>query len=316
MSSPGPAQPNPSQPASNTPASAKRPRSPAERVLVWGGIVVLLVLVGVQARARFGYTMTLNALQDRIAEDEGPNPRPLLVSDVNSHLVGWPGQSRKEESQHRGTIQLSWRGLTTTYEITLPFDPSEKEPAIFGLETKDAPTVEEQLATTEEEFVMPTAGPSMMPTGGPGPGMHGAGPGGGRDPMANDADGDGKLSREEAQGRLQENFDAADTDADALLSLEEITAWREANPRPQADDGEPAEGATAAEPGESTTTEDPTAPAEGTAPDAGSPESSDNPAETPATPSSDPADPGATGESTSAPAGESSESAPESTPEG
>jgi hypothetical protein len=293
-------------------------------VFVWGGIIVLLLLVGAQARARFGYTMTLNALQDRIAEDEGPNARQLLLSEVDSHLVGWPSQSRKEESPHRGSILLSWRGLTTSYEITLPFDPSETDPAIIGLETKDAPTIEEEMAAAES--AEPTGGPpATMPGMASGPGMHGAspggppgpgGPGGGRDPMANDADGDGKLSREEAQGRLQENFEAADADADGFLVLDEITAWREANPRPQSDDGEPVEGATP-EPGESTATENPdeSTPAEGAAPDAGSPESGDEAAETPETPASEPADPDAPGETTAEPEGETSESTPDSTPE-
>jgi hypothetical protein len=281
-------------------------------VLVWGGIVVLLVLVGLQARARFGYTMTLNALQDRIAQDEGPDPRPLLVSEIDQHLVGWPSQSRTEQGPHRSAILLSWRGLTSSYEITLPFDHSEEQPAVIGLETKDAPTIEEEIAA--QEAAAPTGGtpggtPGGMPGAMHGPGMHGApgggppgpgGPGAGRDPMANDADGDGKLNREEAPGRLQENFDAADADGDGFLVLEEITAWREANPRPQTDDEPAAEGA-AEEPGESTPAESSTdpSPAEDAAPEAGSSESNDSrdtePAgttdpETPAETTADPAE--------------------------
>jgi hypothetical protein len=255
-------------------------------VLVWGGIALLLVLVAVQARARLGYTMTLNALQDRIAEDEGPNPRPLLVSEVDTHLVGWPSRSESKEGEHRSSIRLSWRGLTSSYEITLPFDPSETEPAVMGLETKDAPPIEEEFADTSTAPA-PTGPPGGMPGGMPGgpPGMHGAGgppgSGGGRDPMANDADGDGKLSREEAQGRLQENFDGADADGDGFLVLEEITAWREANPRPPSDGEQPAATGEGAAPEGSTPAETPSesAPAEGAAPEAGSPEAGDNPAE-------------------------------------
>ena len=207
---------------------------------MWGGIIVLLVLVGIQARARFGYTMTLNALQDRIAQDEGPNPQPLLVNEVDGLLVGWPKRTDEKPSEHRGLIHLSWRGLTTSYGMTLPYDPSENQPAIMGLETSDAPP------EPEPEYVdAEAAAPSGMAPGASGPpmgaAMHSATPGGppgqggGRDPMANDADGDGKLSREEAQGRIAENFDAVDANADGFAELEEINAWREANPRPQAD---------------------------------------------------------------------------------
>ena len=259
-SSPDPV-PSPA-PASPAP-KAKPPRSSVERFVVWGGIIALLVLVGIQARARFGYTMTLNALQARIAEDEGLDPQPLLVSEVDRLLVGWPKKTEETASAHRSLIHLSWRGLTTSYSMTLPYDPTETQPAIMGLETSDAPAEPDtsfaEIGSTPETGTPP--GSSGPPPGaghdaasGPGgPGGPGGGPtgqGGGRDPLANDADGDGKLSRDEAQGRIAENFDEIDADADGFLDVEEINAWREANPRPAADGDRP--GRPAADDGDST----------------------------------------------------------------
>lgn len=176
-----PPDPVPSTPPSASSAQKTKPvRSSAERVLVWGGIIVLLLLVGFQARARFGYEMTLNALQDRIAQDEGPNPQPLYVKDVDGLLVGWPQKEVDKASDHRAYIQLSWRGLTSRYGMTLPYDPSEPEPAIMGLETSDAPPEEEPVAVTPSESDAPASTPGMMP------GMPGS-PGG---PAADDADPD------------------------------------------------------------------------------------------------------------------------------
>jgi hypothetical protein len=165
--------------------------------------MVLLVLVAIQARARFGYTMTLDALQDRIAEDEGPNPRQLLVSEVDSHLVGWPSQSRTEDAAHRSSIHLSWRGLTSSYEITLPYDHTEENPAIMGLETKDAPPEVEEVADPSTP-VSPHSGmpPSTAMQGSGAP----AGPGGGPGSRPEPDDG------EPAEGATDESGEATATE--------------------------------------------------------------------------------------------------------
>jgi hypothetical protein len=92
---------------------------------VWGGIVLLLVLVAFQARARFGYTMTLKALQERLGEDEGENAKPLLVADLDQYLVGWPSKTVDEKSKHVGVIDLKWPGLTQSFGLTVSYDPSE-----------------------------------------------------------------------------------------------------------------------------------------------------------------------------------------------
>ncbi len=88
------------------------------------------------------------------------------------------------------------------------------------------------------------SGPGGRPPGGPGtggPGGPGAGgpggPGGGApNPAAMfkrlDADGDGKLSPEEAPGPLKQNFASADADSDGFLTREELQKAFQNMPRP------------------------------------------------------------------------------------
>ena len=58
-------------------------------------------------------------------------------------------------------------------------------------------------------------------------GQRGPGRGGGFDIMASDADGDGKVSREEAPSPLQDRFDMMDGNADGFIDAAEIQAMRE-----------------------------------------------------------------------------------------
>lgn len=78
--------------------------------------------------------------------------------------------------------------------------------------------------------------PSSGSEGAPGPATEGQGPATGEESQApqrpsasqiiqqGDKDGDGKLSRDEAQGPLAEHFDATDSDKDGFISSSEMTA--------------------------------------------------------------------------------------------
>jgi hypothetical protein len=104
---------------------------------VWVGIVLLLMLAAVQARARLGYTKTLEALQDRMAEDEGQNANPLLVKDLSNYVYGWPSQKEEKRGKHLTTIELTWNGLpmTTPLGLVVGYDPEEAGGTVMALET-------------------------------------------------------------------------------------------------------------------------------------------------------------------------------------
>lgn len=130
----------PTSPPVGATAVPKKQRTPAEKVVVWGGIVLLLLLVAMQARARLGYTKTLQALQDRMEEDEGANANPLLVKDLPQYVFGWPSQKAEKRGTHLTTIELTWTGLPMTKPLGLivACDPEEEKDSggtVMGLET-------------------------------------------------------------------------------------------------------------------------------------------------------------------------------------
>lgn len=243
------------QPASSpSPSQPVKKRSPLERTIVWGGILVLLVLLAVQARARFGYSMTLKKLQS-VWEKDDVNADALLVSEVNNHVYGWPQRSIMRVSDSKQSewpwnaagqslsskceaIVYRWRGvpgLSKAYGMALLYEPagpgSSESPAITSLLTDSPePVPEQQVASTTEPGdiggTMP-GGPDGMPGGGAPSGFGGGGGGGGFDPMQLDTDGDGMISKDEANERMKEDFDTDDANADGFLDADELAAWRE-----------------------------------------------------------------------------------------
>lgn len=211
-----------------TPTSAappSKPRHPVEFWLVRGGILLLVLLAAVQAHARFGYEMTLKKLQSRLAKEDETS-EPLLVSEVDGLVWGFPSQTELTD-RHWRRRTYSWRGLTQSYQISMPYDSSDQSPAIIELVTAGAPPPEPPKLQ-EEPASSETASnsvPQMSMPGGPGMG----GPGGGGpppDPMTNDKDGDGKLSKEEAPERMAANFEQWDANNDGFVDKDEIAARR------------------------------------------------------------------------------------------
>jgi hypothetical protein len=219
---------------------AKPSRSKVEFWIVRGGMLLLVLLVGMQAHARFGYEWTLKKLQAKMAAGEDAE-HELLLSDAQRCVVGWPSRST-EEDRHWRKLTLSWRGLTQSYRIHLPYDGSEQSPAILGVQTDNPPAEPEPTPPAEATADAGGAhgGPGMPMMGGPGGGMGGpgggmamggpgGGPGGGGprpDIMTNDADGDGKVSLEEAPERMRQWFGRMDTNSDGFIDADEAASAR------------------------------------------------------------------------------------------
>ncbi len=161
-------------------SAKKKSRSPVERIVVWGGIVVLLGLVAVEGRARKGYEWTLSALETEIAKDEGSTAQPLYVKDIDKHVIGWPKRVETESGSYK-KITLTWDGILPprTYGIDLTYDNRDMKdgepPAVLNLATHGAPEPPPPVRTEEATEFRPAGG--MPPPGAGGP--EGGPPGGG-----------------------------------------------------------------------------------------------------------------------------------------
>lgn len=216
-----------SQPTAQAPTPHKKPRSPVERVIVWGGITVLLLLVAVQAHARFGYQMTLSSLGPLI-DDDREGGTPLALADVDSHVVGFPSQSENSTNGKNSERVYRWYGLGRSYGITISYNPNVDPVVVTGLETDNPPPppapleVEESAEAPPDESMAGGGIPMHDADGSGGGGGEGGGGGGRFNPMDNDANGDDKLSLEEVPERWRENFAERDTNGDGFIDQAEI----------------------------------------------------------------------------------------------
>jgi hypothetical protein len=131
MSTPDPT-PTPDAPTAetSTPEASKpgKGRSPIERAAVWGGILVLLLVVGAEWKSQADYNATLNKLEDQIT---GGNR--LLAADLPQHIRGYAVRSEGTRKDER-IITLHWPSLFKTYKLILPVEPND---LISSFETAD-----------------------------------------------------------------------------------------------------------------------------------------------------------------------------------
>ena len=209
----------------------KKPRSPVERVIVWGLILILVAVIFIEWRAKTNYDASFEAVQQEMkASDEGP---ALTLQAAENLREGNPSRSPGEENLNLVTT-YRWFSFFKDYEFSLVYtsDPEEANRVILEFRTPEA--VEEQPLAP---LVAAAAGDGddsddeLMEDGGPGgPG----GPGGGprlspEEQFAElDEDEDGFMQIADAPERRQERLATYDEDEDGKLSEEEYIAAVEA----------------------------------------------------------------------------------------
>jgi hypothetical protein len=102
--------PTPADP--NLKPTAKR--SPLERALVWGGILLLLVVVGSELLAQRGYNSTLAGLEETF-----DNGQTMAETELSGHVHGFAVRNEEKVNELR-TLTLSWPSLFRTYKLRLP----------------------------------------------------------------------------------------------------------------------------------------------------------------------------------------------------
>jgi hypothetical protein len=213
---------------------AKPARNPVERIVVWGLIAAGVVVIGVEARAKLAYNSTEEKLVKAMEVANEAGTSDFTIDKLPELLVGNPSRVEDESPTYHNVVHLKWNGLLKQYGLHVQYGKSSR--LITGYTTDNPPPEAPPVAATRSNPADGTdaaeapegpIGPEGGEPGGPG---GGGGYGGGPrpDPMASDADGDGKLSREEATGRTAENFDEIDTNTDGFVDAAEIEARRAA----------------------------------------------------------------------------------------
>lgn len=216
-----PADPN----TTSKPVAAEKPsRNPIERIIVWGLILVLVLVCGREAIARFGYTNSLNNLQAALAGDA--DGEVLTLAEAEQILSGFPS---REAHPGENRISYHWSGFKDYGTIHLTYT-QDKE--IVGLVTADAEPEPppEEFPEDESDAQTQSYADESAPEGNSGGGTGRPGRGGrerGFDPLQFDEDGDGKVSRDEAPERMQQNFDRIDENGDGFADEAELATMRE-----------------------------------------------------------------------------------------
>ena len=212
---------------SRLPATPRKRRSPVERAIVWGVIVLLGSRAGYELWGGRGYRRTIsawNAAMDSAHESE--RPEKFLLSKARALVTGTPSSSPIVQQGQWYVTTYRWGSLLRKYEATLKCLPGD-DPAVILIETSDsgeysaprrAPAAphpgaaERQQAGASEEPLRAPAASSGFVIG------------------AWDKNGDGRIDAEEAPGPVRANFDTLDVNADGFLDSHEIAA-----PRPPED---------------------------------------------------------------------------------
>lgn len=228
-------------------------RHPVERLIVWGGIGVLLAVLLVEARAVRGYTTSLAAVQEAMQDNEKAE---LTMPQARALMALSPKETITRE-KHRTVHEFAWLSLFKSGQYVLTIDASLEEPPSVLTFRTPAPPESDEPAPVVPVSSAPSAMP-MAPGGGGfggGMGMGGdMGMGGGtgrgqrrsppRDPVVEilDTDRNGELTLDEleqsvaALKKLDRNGDGELTPDELLPPETDGETGAERPARPAADD--------------------------------------------------------------------------------
>lgn len=230
----------------STGSPPKPARNPMERIVVWGGIIVLVLIALIEYRAKTGFEASLKALEDAANDIT----KDVTYADAQGMMTGYTSMVGPTEDQGHQTHDYKWFSLFKggTYNIKLVAS-RDQEPTLLTFVTplSDQEIAEEKarIAAAEAAFaaepsregIEPTRGGGGEGGGAGGPGGPGGFGGGGRGAFPNpvrdalDADTDGALSAEELAA-ASTALAKLDANGDGAVAAEELTP-----PAPEGGDG-------------------------------------------------------------------------------
>lgn len=100
-----------------TDSGSSHKRNPLERILVWGGITVLIVIVAIEYRAKQNYDASVSALQE-VAN----GVRDVSIDEARQLMIGFSHkEGPRPNDQGLNTYHYQWFSLFKggTYQLTL-----------------------------------------------------------------------------------------------------------------------------------------------------------------------------------------------------
>lgn len=202
----------------------KKERSPIERTIVWGLIVGLLVVVGLEFRAQKAHAAALEVLESFYKKNPDGE---MKFSDVQKAMSYSPRVDGPTQGKGHQLYVFSWLSIFKSgeFQIEVKVETGVDDPHVMSFTTPKAVELFDSRHDPNAKVYDP--GDEMPEPMGMSTGGRGAGGGGGRtsrpDPLVRllDKDADGEVSSEELE-------DAAvvlhefDTNGDGELSSEEI----------------------------------------------------------------------------------------------
>jgi hypothetical protein len=107
------------------PAAASAPRrSPLERVVVWGGIILLLAVVYLEWNSKNNYRLSLGKLESAMQQsNKAEDLEGISQEDAQRSISGF---AKRGEQTVQGTSQITytWPSLFKKYQVKLSLDKS------------------------------------------------------------------------------------------------------------------------------------------------------------------------------------------------
>ncbi|NOX56100.1 MAG: EF-hand domain-containing protein [Planctomycetes bacterium] len=221
------------QPPTQEAAAPAKKRSPVERAIVWGVIVVLAIVAVIEWRARRSFSQAVEGIRAALrASDESLDDVTLEEAEAMIHgakLEPAPKQGPYDVRLYR------WKGLLRTYTLRLQVAQDEV-PIVLAMDTLSDPTA--PIGPAYDPYYRPErvvgvdeVPPEEMGAEGDIEEAEAGGPGGGgrrrRSFEDLDANGDGKLTPDELPERMRQFFERMDANKDGGIDKAEFEAARQ-----------------------------------------------------------------------------------------
>jgi len=111
------------------PDNPKKPRSPVERAVVWGGIAILLGLLAIQANAFMSFSQTKKPLLAAVRESDDTDKVVTeemvkgMIQGNPAHETGAPEGISDVSAKRMDTY--TWKGLFRSYAIKVFYGVGE-----------------------------------------------------------------------------------------------------------------------------------------------------------------------------------------------